>query len=438
MLKIGMLVDNRYKILREIGRGGTSCVYLAENIKLHSYRAIKEVYKSGSTGGGVKSNMLIAETSVLTKLRHPGLPLIIDIFDTFQSYLIVMEYIEGVSLDKVLSQKGVCSEKDVIRWGQQLCDVLSYLHSQNPPIIYRDMKPANIMLKPDGNIVLIDFGMAREFKPQNSHDTTYLGTHGYAAPEQYNDKRQSDARTDIYSLGVTLYHLVTGHDPCLPPYGVNSIRIHNPALSSQLDFIIQKSTKLEPEQRFESAAELSNALKSIGNGGVISEDLSEEPKKKSNKWILIVALVSVVLIAIIAVVIAGINSTKSDYTDYLADIEDFIMNPPGQFEDNVDLSFEQYVYISEPDERKYYTFVPEKTGYYFIYSDSENVLPVIWLSDENNNLIDKGNTTGEYTDFLLKPWLKKGETYYIETTLYDMDPEFSATGSYRVYVEYSE
>lgn len=433
MLKIGMIVDNRYKILREIGRGGTSCVYLAENIRLHNYWAIKEVYKSGATDDGAKSNMLIAESSILTKLHHPGLPSIIDILNTTQSYLIVMEYIEGVSLDKVLNQKGACSEKDVVKWGQQLCDVLSYLHTQQPPIIYRDMKPANIILKPDGNVVLIDFGMARKFKKQNQHDTTYLGTHGYAAPEQYNDKRQSDACTDIYSLGVTLYHLVTGHDPCIPPYGINSIRTFNPALSSQLDTIIQKCTKLEPEQRFQSAVELNNALKSVGCIERIAVDFDENPKKKNNKLVCVLAVISILLIVVIIVAFSSIKSTAKDYSALFDNIGNFIMN---ELEDAT-LNFEQNVYIDEPNKREYYTFVPEKTGYYNVYSVSGDVIPVIWLSDADDNLIDKANTSGEYMEFSLHCWLRKGETYYIETTLYDRDPCIPATGSYCIYIEYA-
>ena len=108
----------------------------------------------------------------------------------------------------------------MIKWAKQLCDVLGYLHSQNPPIIYRDMKPANIMLKPDGNVVLIDFGTAREYKENNIEDTTCLGTMGYAAPEQFGGMGQTDARTDIYCLGATMYHLVTGMNPCEPPYEI--------------------------------------------------------------------------------------------------------------------------------------------------------------------------------------------------------------------------
>ncbi len=437
MLRVEMLIDNRYNILREIGRGGTSCVYLAENVRLHNYWAIKEVYKSSITGDGAKSSMLIAESSILTKLRHPGLPSIIDILSTTQSYLIVMEYIEGISLDKVLAQKGACSEKDVIKWGQQLCDVLSYLHSQQPSIIYRDMKPANVMLKPDGNIVLIDFGMAREFKQQNRHDTMYLGTHGYAAPEQYNQSRQSDARTDIYSLGVTLYHLVTGQDPCLPPYGINSICTINPALSHGLDAIIHKCTKLQPEQRYQNANQLNNALKSISTNDRFPVEFDPEPKKKSNKWMWLLTLIPVVMIALMIVVVSSVKKTTGKHPDFIGNNDNFMSDAP--FEpDDVTLYFEQDVYISEPDERKYYTLVPEQTGYYDIYSDSSDGIPVIWLSDENDNLIGKDNTMGEYTEFYLKCWLRKGETYYIETTLYDMDPDVPATGLYWIYVEYAE
>ena len=295
MLKTGMIVDNRYKILRELGRGGTSCVYLAENIRLHNYWAIKEVYKGGIIGDDAKGDMLIAESNILTKLRHPGLPTIVDILHTSGSCLIVMEYIEGISLDKALEKRGACAEADVVKWGRQLCDVLSYLHSQEPPIIYRDMKPANIMLKPDGNVVLIDFGLAREFKKHSQHDTALLGTHGYAAPEQYDNKRQTDARTDVYGLGVTLYHLVTGHDPSRPPYGIDSISTHNPALSGQLDAIIQKCIQLEPQQRFQSAAAVNNALKAIEDAESITTVLCEtsQQDKKNHKWLWPVAIVSV-------------------------------------------------------------------------------------------------------------------------------------------------
>ena len=432
MVKIGMIVDKRYKILREIGRGGTSCVYLAENIRLHNYWAIKEVYKTGVTGNGVKSNTLIAESSILTKLRHPGLPTIIDIVETPQSYLLVMEYVEGVSLDKVVREKGAQSEQNVVKWGQQLCDVLEYIHGQDPPIIYRDMKPANIMLRPDGNIVLIDFGMARKFKSNSRHDTSFYGTHGYAAPEQYDDRYQTDARTDIYGVGVTLYHLVTGRDPCLPPYKIESIRSVNPSLSVQLDQIIQKCVQLEPEQRYQTAHNLNQALKALPSVQSTSANLNHSSHQKNNKWLWLLLVIPIVLLVILIAVLASGSGSTSDFS----------LSPfPYQNEkwnENVTSYFEQQVFINEPDQREYYSFVPDRTGYYDIYSVSGEILPVIWISDADDNLVMEGNTSGEYTEFQLRCWLEEGSTYYVETTLYDLNPSYSAIGTYWIYIEYVE
>lgn len=198
MLEIGSLIDGKYKILNEVGHGGMSVVYLAMNERANKQWAIKEVRKDGVKDFEVVKQSLVAETNMLKKLSHPSLPDIVDVIDEDDRFLIVMDYIEGNSLKTALQEYGAQSQKNVIKWAKQLCDVLGYLHSQNPPIIYRDMKPANIMLKPDGNVVLIDFGTAREYKENNIEDTTCLGTMGYAAPEQFGGMGQTDARTDIY------------------------------------------------------------------------------------------------------------------------------------------------------------------------------------------------------------------------------------------------
>ncbi|MCL2488116.1 MAG: protein kinase, partial [Oscillospiraceae bacterium] len=200
--------------------------------------------------------------AILTRLRHTGLPVIHDIFENAHYYFLVMEYIEGDPLNRVIETAGAQPEADVVRWGRQLCGVLQYLHAQPQPIIYRDMKPSNIMLKRDGNVVLIDFGAAREYKNASADDTTYIGTYGYAAPEQYGSG-QTDARTDIYCLGVTLYHLATGYDPRLPPYEVWPVREINPNLSKKLELVIQKCTQQNPENRYQSAEELLRELKRI-------------------------------------------------------------------------------------------------------------------------------------------------------------------------------
>ena len=260
MLEIGSLVDGKYKILNKVGQGGMSVVYLAMNEKANKQWAVKEVRKDGIRDYEVVKQGLVAETDILKKLHHPNLPSIVDVIDTEDSFIIIMDYIEGNSLKDALDEYGAQSQKHVISWAKQLCDVLGYLHSRVPAIIYRDMKPANIMLKPDGNVTLIDFGTAREFKEKNLADTTCLGTVGYAAPEQFGGMGQTDPRTDIYCLGATLYHLVTGMNPCEPPYEIKPIREINPSLSSGLERIIQKCTKSNPNERYQSAAELMYAL----------------------------------------------------------------------------------------------------------------------------------------------------------------------------------
>ena len=260
MLEIGSLIDGKYKILNKVGQGGMSVVYLAMNEKANKQWAIKEVRKDGVKDFEIIKQGLVAETDLLKKLSHPSLPSIIDVIEGPDTFLIVMDYIQGNPLSKALEEYGAQPQEYVIEWAKRLCDVLEYLHTRTPPIIYRDMKPANIMLKPDGNICLIDFGTAREFKEKNLADTTCLGTVGYAAPEQFGGMGQTDARTDIYCLGATLYHLVTGRNPCDPPYEILPIRQVNPALSSGLERIIQKCTQRNPDDRYQSCAELMYAL----------------------------------------------------------------------------------------------------------------------------------------------------------------------------------
>ena len=276
MLEIGSLVDGKYKILNKVGQGGMSVVYLAMNEKANKQWAVKEVRKDGVLDFESVKQGLVAETDILKKLNHPNLPSIIDVIDTEDSFIIIMDYIQGNSLNRALEEFGAQPQEMVIAWAKQLCDVLGYLHSRTPAIIYRDMKPANVMLKPDGNITLIDFGTAREYKEKNLADTTCLGTVGYAAPEQFGGMGQTDARTDIYCLGATLYHLVTGMNPCEPPYEIKPIREINPTLSSGLERIIQKCTQRNPEDRYQSCAELMYALEHY-------EEIDDIHRKKQKK-----------------------------------------------------------------------------------------------------------------------------------------------------------
>ena len=260
MLKVGDLIDGKYKILNEIGRGGMSTVYLAINEKANKPWAVKEVRKNGISNRELVKQSLMVEINLLKKLKHKGLPSIVDIIDQQDNYLIVMDYIEGITLENIMQEEGVQPQEKVVDSAIQLCDVLQYLHTRKPAIIYRDMKPSNIMLRSDGSVVLIDFGTAREFKERHVEDTTCLGTQGYAAPEQFGGMGQTDERTDIYSLGATMYRLVTGHNPSEPPYEMYPITHWNPRLSTGLEGIIAKCTSKDPKSRYQSVQEVRYAL----------------------------------------------------------------------------------------------------------------------------------------------------------------------------------
>lgn len=259
-LRLGSLIDGKYKIIAKIGKGGMSTVWLALNTKANKQWAVKEIRQTKKNGAEIVQQNLMTEIGILKKLEHENLPQIIDIFEKNGTYLIIMNYVQGRTLKDILYERGPQPQDDVVNWAIQLCSVLDYLHTREPAIIYRDLKPGNIMLRPDGRIILIDFGTAREYKDEQAEDTTYLGTKGYAAPEQYGGDGQTDARTDIYNLGATIYHLVTGKNPNKPPYEIRPIREWDPSLSTGLESIILKCVANNPADRYQSAKELQFAL----------------------------------------------------------------------------------------------------------------------------------------------------------------------------------
>lgn len=281
MAEIGSVIDGKYEILRKIGQGGMSVVYLAMDTHLNKQWAVKEIRKKGNGKDDVVIvNSLLAEANMMKKLDHPSLPRIVDIIDNGETIFVVMDYIEGESLDKILLEYGPQPEELVIAWAKQLCDVLSYLHSQKPPIIYRDMKPANIMLKPEGNIKIIDFGIAREYKEQSLADTTVLGTKGYAPPEQYSG--QTDARSDIFALGMTMHHLLTGIDPRGGEKYV-PIRMWNPELSEGIEIIIDKCVQPAAENRYQNCSDL---LYDLEHPDLITEDYKRIQKRKLRAFVI--------------------------------------------------------------------------------------------------------------------------------------------------------
>ncbi len=216
-LQPGTLLARRYRILAQIGVGGFGTVYKARDRRQHGKLvAIKEINMAAlSAQEKIEvTDSFNREITLLSRLEHKHLPRIYDQYTDPEHWYIVMDYIEGQTLEELLarSSKGRLSLNQVAKIGIALCDVLAHLHNQSPSIIYRDVKPSNIMLTPWGRLYLIDFGIARCYRPGQLRDTGPLGSPGYAAPEQYG-RMQTTTQTDIYGLGVTLQTLLTGKEP---------------------------------------------------------------------------------------------------------------------------------------------------------------------------------------------------------------------------------
>lgn len=255
-IESGTVLLGKYKVVRVLGKGGFSTVYLAENTRVGNLVAIKVVSKETSDMD------LMAEKNILKGLRHASIPVIIDIEETDGVIYLIEEYVEGISLSEL---KLKLTEQQVIDIMHQLIDVLSYLHtSQNEPIIYRDLKPDNIIQMANGHIKLIDFGIAKRFSIHDTKDTMQFGTRGYAAPEQYG-MQKTDERTDIFSLGVCMYYLMTGKNLSTPPYKLKSLKLENPEVSVAFDKVISRCIASVPARRYANVSLVKQALEQIGN-----------------------------------------------------------------------------------------------------------------------------------------------------------------------------
>ena len=331
MLRVGELLEGKYRIENVIGQGGMSIVYQAVDVQFNKIWAVKELQKKSGSRSLQKN--LHVEIEMLKKLQHPRLVKIIDTLETADSYIIVMEYVVGQTLENVVRLRGPQSLDAVIVLAYQIIDVLSYLHSRKPPVIYRDLKPANIILRPDGNITLIDFGTAREFKRFGFSDTVNLGTIGYAAPEQYGGKGQSDERTDIYTLGATLYHLLTGYSPADTQLTIYPVGQFIPELKgSQIERIVEKCCQIDPANRYQSCDELIYDLnqvyiqnksqelskKQYGNTGNESK-VKDGADKKVSKIVLVSSFILAIIVVFVSIVkvVVYFNDIRL-YEDYIA------------------------------------------------------------------------------------------------------------------------
>ncbi len=273
------LLHDRYQLLSRLGQGGFGSVFKAQDT-LSQYKivAIKEISLTGLQQQEVldATSSFNREVQVLSDIHHPGLPRLYDYFTDTEHWYLVMDFIEGETLERHLEQTiggHFLRLIDVLRVGIQLCTVLDYMHTHRPPIIFRDLKPSNVMLIPNGSIRLIDFGIARYFKPGQFRDTMAFGSPGYAAPEQYG-KAQTTPYADIYSLGALLHQMLTGNDPTEIPFRfmpLHTFNLHYPQafLLNLLDRLLMQMVDLDPNKRPGSMALVKQQLEYIAQQCVV-------------------------------------------------------------------------------------------------------------------------------------------------------------------------
>jgi serine/threonine protein kinase len=320
MLDIGQILDTKYEIVDILGRGGMGTVYLCKNNRLGNLWAVKEV------NGEWKDKIdFLAEPNLLKNLNHEGIVRIIDIFHENGNVYIVEDYIAGNTLKEYVDINGPLSSVETLEISLQLCSILDYLHSFNPPIIYRDLKPSNVMIKPDNKVVLIDFGIARIYKEGQEGDTLILGSKGYIAPEQLVNV-QSNAQTDIYSLGATMFFMLTGRSINMPtelmfdenyPEAADKHLITVIKKASAIDTVIRHKTIKEmvidlndiaAEVNYEKTRLLNyndNTSKPANNPSAIKTTLSKRTK-------LIIMTVLAFIITGSILLILALNKTASD------------------------------------------------------------------------------------------------------------------------------
>ena len=277
----------RYTVIKLLGGGGEGNVYLARDEELQRMVAIKrmrtDTEKQRIGEGQREEGKILREADLLRQFRHPMLPVLYDLVWDDVWYL-VMEYIQGITLREYIDRNGYVQEEQACRWTYQLLDILGYLHTRKPPVIYRDLKPDNIMVCPDGHLRLIDFGAAEQRDFGTRERGIMAATSGFSAPEQFGKMRDSeisgqpgrtaqaymkqriyaDERSDIYAVGMVLYYMVTAADPGKPPYARLSIRDYQPLLSDRLERIIRKCTKEEPTGRYQVVEEVRRDLDRCG------------------------------------------------------------------------------------------------------------------------------------------------------------------------------
>ncbi len=279
MLTIGAMLQNRYRIVSLLGQGGMGAVYRAWDTRLQIAVALKEMTAQPGIDAQTLNQLrqqFQQEAAVLARLSHPNLVRVSDFFEEQDNAYLVMNFVEGESLAQQIQHRGALPEAEVVAWAEQLLDALTYVHSQG--VLHRDLKPQNVILRPDGQPILVDFGLVKLWDPRDPHTRTAIrsmGTPEYAPPEQYDaaspraNGGHTDPRSDIYALGATLYHALTGQAPptatmrIVDPRALQPVRTLNPHVSTHVEAVLSRALELRPEGRFRSATDMRSALKGV-------------------------------------------------------------------------------------------------------------------------------------------------------------------------------
>lgn len=276
-LKNGEVLRGRYKVIEQIGQGGMGSIYLADDTRLKGRQcALKEVEYDRALPENIRDearDQFLREATVLARLDHPNLPKVSDFFSNGPRDYLVMDYIPGKDLRTLLLEarrnKKFLEEKDVLSWAEQLANALTFLHSQEPPIVHRDIKPSNLKLMPHGLIKLVDFGLVKILAPEEVTITIIQGqgTALYTPLEQYGGSdTHTDIRSDVYSFGATLYHLLTNESPAdarkrfLQPESLIPIRTINPSVSPRIEKAVLWAMSLHPDERPDTINDFRQAL----------------------------------------------------------------------------------------------------------------------------------------------------------------------------------
>lgn len=314
MLNNGYILDKKYEVIKVLGIGGMGTVYLCKNNRLETLWAIKESRKDSKFEIDNTN-----EPNILKKLNHPGIPKIIDIFYENDNFYMVEEYIEGQTLKEYIKKAGYIDTSKICHIISSICDIIQYLHNFNPPIIYRDAKPANIMITPSDKVVLIDFGISKIYKVNNNSDTVNLGSIGYAAPEQ-SAAVQSCIQTDVYGIGMVIYFMATGKvsatatDPLTAANYTNNIDL-------DLIKVIQKCVQPQIKDRYSSINELNDEIlklldKYSDDKTLLFKNSTIKQGQKTTNFKLRLSLIGMMVIfAIVLLSVYFLYNNKKGYTN---------------------------------------------------------------------------------------------------------------------------